>query len=348
MSSPTASSAPSCLPTRSRCAPTSATRASRTSGSCATRRPRPSSRSTRSCRSIPLVVTPDGEGMQDSTPIIERIEALLPEPSIHPADPVARVRLGAARGVRRRVGQQVDVPLPLGARGRPGSAPPAASPRAMMPAGRRRQHAGMRGADPRADGRSRLVRRLERADGAADRGLLPRGARAARRAPGRAPLSVRRAPGVRATSASGASSTRPGPIRPPARSIEGRAPRVLAWIHRMLWPRAEGDFERWTRSSRRCCRSSSARWDASSCPGRRQRRGDRGRQRGVQRRARRPQPGPRSRRSTTRSRSRRCARSTPRSRTDRALDAVLERSRLSRGAPRARLNPGARSDPEES
>jgi glutathione S-transferase len=37
---------------------------------------------------IPLVVTPDGDGIQDSTPIIDRIEKLHPEPSIHPDDPV--------------------------------------------------------------------------------------------------------------------------------------------------------------------------------------------------------------------------------------------------------------------
>jgi glutathione S-transferase len=35
---------------------------------------------------IPLVVTPDDEGLQDSTPILERLEAEFPEPSIHPAD----------------------------------------------------------------------------------------------------------------------------------------------------------------------------------------------------------------------------------------------------------------------
>ncbi len=36
---------------------------------------------------VPLVVTPDERGMQDSTPIIEALEAAHPEPSIHPADP---------------------------------------------------------------------------------------------------------------------------------------------------------------------------------------------------------------------------------------------------------------------
>jgi len=39
---------------------------------------------------IPLVVTPEDEGIQDSTAIIERMEALFPEPSIHPADPALR------------------------------------------------------------------------------------------------------------------------------------------------------------------------------------------------------------------------------------------------------------------
>jgi glutathione S-transferase len=36
---------------------------------------------------VPTVATPDDEGMQDSTPIIEAVEAQFPEPSIHPADP---------------------------------------------------------------------------------------------------------------------------------------------------------------------------------------------------------------------------------------------------------------------
>jgi glutathione S-transferase len=38
---------------------------------------------------IPLVVTPEGMGIQDSTPIIDRLEKQFPEPSIHPKDAVA-------------------------------------------------------------------------------------------------------------------------------------------------------------------------------------------------------------------------------------------------------------------
>src|SRR3954463_10222372 len=39
---------------------------------------------------IPLVVTPEGTGIQDSTPIIDRIEKLYPDPPIHPDDSVTR------------------------------------------------------------------------------------------------------------------------------------------------------------------------------------------------------------------------------------------------------------------
>jgi glutathione S-transferase len=38
---------------------------------------------------IPLVVTPEQKALQDSTPILETIEAQYPEPSIHPSEPVA-------------------------------------------------------------------------------------------------------------------------------------------------------------------------------------------------------------------------------------------------------------------
>ena len=38
---------------------------------------------------VPLVVTPEDTGIQDSTPIIEAMEAKFPEPGIHPAGPVS-------------------------------------------------------------------------------------------------------------------------------------------------------------------------------------------------------------------------------------------------------------------
>ncbi len=36
---------------------------------------------------VPAVATPEGEGIQDSTPILDKIEARFPAPSIHPSDP---------------------------------------------------------------------------------------------------------------------------------------------------------------------------------------------------------------------------------------------------------------------
>ena len=38
---------------------------------------------------VPLVVTPDDRGIQDSTPIIEALEPEFPEPGIHPDEPIA-------------------------------------------------------------------------------------------------------------------------------------------------------------------------------------------------------------------------------------------------------------------
>jgi len=37
---------------------------------------------------VPLVITPEGEGIQDSTPIMERFEAAFPEPASQPGDPM--------------------------------------------------------------------------------------------------------------------------------------------------------------------------------------------------------------------------------------------------------------------
>ena len=39
---------------------------------------------------IPLVVTPDGTGLQDSTPLVETLEGTFPDPSIHPDEPILK------------------------------------------------------------------------------------------------------------------------------------------------------------------------------------------------------------------------------------------------------------------
>ncbi|MFP6656275.1 MAG: glutathione S-transferase family protein [Myxococcota bacterium] len=39
---------------------------------------------------VPLVVTPDQKGLQDSTPIMDAMEALHPTPSTHPDDPISK------------------------------------------------------------------------------------------------------------------------------------------------------------------------------------------------------------------------------------------------------------------
>ncbi|MFQ5515208.1 MAG: glutathione S-transferase family protein [Myxococcota bacterium] len=39
---------------------------------------------------IPLLITPEDEALQDSTPILEKLEVLHPDPPIHPPDPVRR------------------------------------------------------------------------------------------------------------------------------------------------------------------------------------------------------------------------------------------------------------------
>jgi len=51
---------------------------------------------------VPAVATPDGEGMQDSTPIIEAMEARFPEPSIHPAE----TRLGFLSALLEEFGDE--------------------------------------------------------------------------------------------------------------------------------------------------------------------------------------------------------------------------------------------------
>ena len=194
---------------------------------------------------IPLVVTPDGTGIQDSTPIIDAIEKLHPEPSIHPDDPVAQFisalieEFGDEWGNKwmfhYRWARDVDQICSAGR-----------IARMRGPNASEEEHAAFAGAGARPHGGPGLVRRLQRRDRAADRGRLSGDARLCWT------TILRRAPICSAARPAFGDFGLWGQFYemwtdPTAGAlIGGGAPHVLDWVHRMLWPRAEGAFEAWT------------------------------------------------------------------------------------------------------
>lgn len=193
---------------------------------------------------VPLVVSPDDEGIQDSTPIIERMEAQHPEPGIHPSDPVVAFvsalveEFGDEWGNKwmfhYRWAREVDQ---QSAAGRIAGI--------MFPEANDEQHAGMT-----AQVRERMVGRV---------GFVGSSPQTAPQIEG---SFLETLPLLEAHLA-----TRPYLFgaRPafgdfglwgqiynawtdptPGALIDGRAPNVLAWVQRMLWPRAEGGFEAWS------------------------------------------------------------------------------------------------------
>jgi glutathione S-transferase len=194
---------------------------------------------------VPLVVTPDGDGLQDSTPILERIEAAYPDPSIHPGDPVAAFvsalleEFGDEWGNKwmfhYRWAREVDQVCSAGR-----------IARAMLPGASDEQHAGMS-----AQIRERMVNRVwfvgsspetaPQIEASFRDATLLLDAHLATR-----PYLFGARPsfgdfGLFAQLYEAWTDPTPGAW------IEGRAQRVLDWVHRMLWPRAEGDFEPWAK-----------------------------------------------------------------------------------------------------
>lgn len=192
---------------------------------------------------VPLVVTPDGAGIQDSTPILERFEAAHPEPGIHPGDPIAAFvsalleEFGDEWGNKwmfhYRWAREVDQICSAGR-----------IARAMLPGASDEQHAGMT-----AQIRERMVGRVWFVGSSAEtapqieasfrEGIEVLDAHLATR-----PYLFGARPsfgdfGLFAQLYEAWTDPTPGAL------IEGRAQHVLDWVHRMLWPRAEGDFEPW-------------------------------------------------------------------------------------------------------
>jgi len=194
---------------------------------------------------VPLVVTPAGEGIQDSTPILERFEAEHPELGVHPGDPVSAFvsalleEFGDEWGNKwmfhYRWAREVDQ---QSAAGRIAGA--------MLPAASDEQLAGMT-----KQIRERMVGRVWFVGSNA--GTAPQIEDSFREAIALldAHLATRKylfgaRPafgdfGLFAQLYEAWTDPTPGAL------IEGRAQRVLDWLQRMLWPRAEGEFEPWTR-----------------------------------------------------------------------------------------------------
>jgi glutathione S-transferase len=193
---------------------------------------------------IPLVLMPSGEAIQDSTPILERLEAEHPEPGIHPTDAVSRFvsalleEFGDEWGNKwmfhYRWARDVDQ---IASAGR--------IARAMVPGASEEQHAGMA-----AQIRARMVGRVGFVG--SNEGTAPQIEQSFRETIALLDAHLASRPylfGARPAFADFGlfpqlyeawTDPTPGAL------IEGRAPNVLDWAHRMLWPRAEGPFAPWS------------------------------------------------------------------------------------------------------
>ena len=193
---------------------------------------------------VPLVVTPDDKGIQDSTPIIEYVEALSPTPSIHPDNPVSNFisvlleEFGDEWGNKwmfhYRWAREADQ---LSGAGR--------IARSMMPAAddaqmnkniatvrdRMVNRVGFVGSNPHT------APQIEESFRDAIAILEPHLANR--------PYLFGQRPAFADFAMWGQlynawTDPTPGAI------INATSPNLLAWIHRMLWPRAEGEFESWS------------------------------------------------------------------------------------------------------
>jgi glutathione S-transferase len=193
---------------------------------------------------IPLVVTPDGTGIQDSTPIIEQMEKLYPAPSVNPDDAVARFisvlieEFGDEWGNKwmfhYRWAREVDQVSSAGRIARM-RAPKASEAEQTALA---------------AQVRARMVDRVWFVGSSAatapqiERGFLEMLEQLDAHLSTRLYLFGGR-PALGDFGLWGQlyemwTDPTAGAI------IGGDAPHVLDWVHRMLWPRAEGEFETWS------------------------------------------------------------------------------------------------------
>ena len=193
---------------------------------------------------IPLVVTPEEKGLQDSTPIMDAIDELFPDPSTHPDDPIASFVSVLLEEFGDEWGNKWMFHLRW------------ARPEDQQSAGGRIA-ATMA---PRGDEQARLAVREKIIERMLGRTFFVGSSE--QTAP-QIESSFREAIAQLEAHLSGRLylfGARPsfgdfglwGQIYNAwtdptgAAWIENDAPNLLDWIHRMLWPRAEGDFESWS------------------------------------------------------------------------------------------------------
>ena len=192
---------------------------------------------------VPLVLTPTGAVLQDSTPIIEALEAIHPDPAIHPADPALRFLSELLEELadewgnkwmfhyrwRRPIDQQASA-------GRLALAMNPAMDEATQSAFAEQIRARMTGRVWFVGSSDETAPFIERTFHAALGQLDTH-------------LATRRY--LFGDRPSFADFALWGQIYnmwtdpTPCAIIEARAQNVLAWIQRMLWPRVEGSFETW-------------------------------------------------------------------------------------------------------
>ena len=193
---------------------------------------------------IPLVVTPEGAGIQDSTPIIDALEKLFPEPSIHPGDAVAHFistlieEFGDEWGNKwmfhYRWTRDVDQICSAGRIAR------MRSPQATA-----QEHAALAGQiRARMADRVWFVGSNELTAPQIEAGFLDMLGLLDDHLSKRPYLFGGRPAygdfGLWGQFYELWTDPTPGSL------IEGGAPHVLEWVHRMLWPKAEGLFEPWS------------------------------------------------------------------------------------------------------
>jgi glutathione S-transferase len=193
---------------------------------------------------VPLVVRADDQAIQDSTPIIEALDAEYPEPSIHPTDPVAAFvsalleEFGDEWGNKwmfhLRWARDVDQ---IASAGRIAST-------MLKGSGDEEKAAMANQIRERMVGRVWFVGSNEQTGPQIERsfreGLALLDAHLATR-----PYLFGARPAFGDFGLWG--QVYEAWTDPTASAlVESEAPNVLDWVHRMLWPRAEGDFEDWS------------------------------------------------------------------------------------------------------